>query len=143
MSTHILDNREIRELQPAHGPWQLYAPEDAPYRFQAKTEAEAQTWQTNTRTALNDLIGFQTLPANDRQPEIIETVDKGDYIREKILLYTTPHSARAVTALTANGRMTFWRNTFLRRRSNLRYCSFVHIRIAEAAHPPKSPPGRG
>ena len=99
MSTTILDNRKIRKLQPAYGLWQLYAPEDAPYRFQAKTETEARTWQMNTRAALNDLIGFQSLPLSDCQPEIIETVDRGDYIREKILLYTSPQSAMPVYML--------------------------------------------
>ena len=99
MSTQILNNQGIEELQPAFALWQLYAPENAPYRFQANTETEAREWQQKTRAALTDQIGFQTLPASDRPAEHIETVDRGDYVREKILLYTSPYSAMPVYLL--------------------------------------------
>jgi dienelactone hydrolase len=93
LSTKNLDHRELKELQPAHALWQLYAPEQAEYRFQAKTPAEAKVWQDRARQALNDIIGFQSLPRSERGPETIEAVDRGDYVREKILLHTTPHTA--------------------------------------------------
>lgn len=85
--------------QPAHQLWQLYAPENAPYRFKAKTPTEATAWQPATRQALNALIGFQLLPPGTQAPELIETVDKGGYVREKILLHTTPHSVMPVYLL--------------------------------------------
>jgi dienelactone hydrolase len=99
MRTTILKLHDIKELQPAYGLWQLYDPEQAPYRFQAKTIDEATDWQAQTRAVLGNAMGFQALPRSDRPPELIETVDKGDYIREKILLYTTPHSAMPVYVL--------------------------------------------
>ena len=103
MSTQILSNQDIKELQPAQTLWRLYAPEKAPYRFQAATEAEAHEWQRNTRVVLKEVIGFQSLPASDRPAELIETVDRGDYIREKILLYTTPYSSMPVYLLLPKG----------------------------------------
>lgn len=99
MSTTLLDFRTIRELQPAHGLWQLYDPDSALYRFRADTEAEARAWQTHARAALDDLIGFQHLPPADREPEVLETVDRGGYVREKILLPTSPHSVMPVYLL--------------------------------------------
>ncbi len=88
MSTHRLDNREIPELQPAYGLWQLYQPENASYRFQAKTQAEAEDWQRATRPALRSTLGFTALPAVSPAPHILEEVDKGSYIRQKWLLHT-------------------------------------------------------
>jgi dienelactone hydrolase len=92
MSAKILDNREMKELQPAHVLWQMYAPEEAPHRFRAKSAEEARQWQAETRTALNDALGFQSLPSTDLSPEKIEEVDRGDYVREKILLRTSAHT---------------------------------------------------
>jgi len=91
MSTKILNPKELEALQPAHALWNLYKPEEAPYRFQAKTRAEAEQWQKATRQALNDLLGFQSLPKTLLAPEIIETVDRGDHLRQKILLHTSEH----------------------------------------------------
>ncbi len=44
-------------------------------------------------------IGFQDLPQAPLEPEILETVDKGDYVREKILLHTTPWTVMPVYIL--------------------------------------------
>ena len=62
MSTQILSNQDIKELQPAHTLWQLYAPENAPYRFQATTAAEALEWQKKTRIASNKRSVFNPCP---------------------------------------------------------------------------------
>jgi dienelactone hydrolase len=78
----------MKDLQPAHGLWKLNAPEEAPHRFQASSPSEAQAWQARTRRALARTLGFQSLPAAPLSPEKIEEVDKGDYVREKILLHT-------------------------------------------------------
>ena len=37
MSTKILDNTKNKNLQPSHALWKLYDPENALYRFKAKT----------------------------------------------------------------------------------------------------------
>jgi hypothetical protein len=85
MSTKILDNQALKELQPAHGLWELYTPEKALYRFQGQNLSEIRQWQINTRQALNQTLGFHLLSTVSLSPEKIEEVDKGDYIREKIL----------------------------------------------------------
>lgn len=99
MSTQNLDPKEIIELQPARLLWELYQPEKAPYRFTAGTPGEARSWQARTRPTLRETVGFQDLPTADLAPETIEVVDKGDYTREKILIFTTPWTAMPVYLL--------------------------------------------
>jgi dienelactone hydrolase len=99
MSSRILKNREVKELQPASTLWALYQPEKAPLRFTAQTTPEAAQWQSKTRQALLEAVGFQDLPEVPLNPQTIEVVDKGDYIREKILLYTSPWTVMPVYLL--------------------------------------------
>jgi dienelactone hydrolase len=90
MSTKILDYHQIVELQPAHSLWRHYDPAQAPLRFNAGSPQEAEDWQKTVRPALLQQIGFQNLPAVPFNPQLIEEVDKGDYVRQKILLSTAP-----------------------------------------------------
>jgi dienelactone hydrolase len=90
VSTRLLDARRLRELQPAHLLWQLYRPADAPHRFAAQTPAQARTWQRRTRRALGQTLGLERLPASPLAPKKIETVDRGDHTREKLLLHPAP-----------------------------------------------------
>ncbi len=92
MSTKILDNKKIPELQASFGLFQLYHPENAPLRFQAATREEALQWQAATRPAFQEALGFAQLPPADFEPECLEKVDKGDYIREKWLIRTWEHA---------------------------------------------------
>ena len=92
MSTKNLDTRSYPQLQPSLALWKLYAPESAPYRFQAKTLPEALTWQEETRSLLDQLVGFQNLPAVSPTPELIEQIDRGDHLRQKILIRTTENT---------------------------------------------------
>jgi dienelactone hydrolase len=103
MSTIVLDPRESEALQPAHALWAQYQPENAPYRFQARTPAEARQWQAATRAALASTVGFQDRPAVPLAPRQIELVDKGDYTREKVLLQTAPNTAMPVYLLLPKG----------------------------------------
>jgi dienelactone hydrolase len=98
MSTKILDSQQNKPLQPAHGLWQQYRPENARYAFRAKTLLEAQAWQVETKKALAQTIG---LPLDDSalNPQLLESVDKGDYVREKILLQTGAHTLMPVYLL--------------------------------------------
>ena len=95
----MLDHRKLKGLQPAYGLWRLYAPEEAPYRFCAQSLAEARAWQASTREALAHTVGFQSLPTADLSPTKIEEVDRGDYVREKILLCTSRDSLMPVYVL--------------------------------------------
>ena len=105
MGTAKLDPQELLELQPAHALWRLYAPEKAPYRFCAKTRAEAETWQREVRPALKQTLGFSgasqrdAFPAAPLHPRQLESVDKGDYVREKWLLRTSAHTLMPVYIL--------------------------------------------
>jgi len=92
LSTTILSSKEHPALQPSYGLWYFYQPETAARRFQAVTRSAAEAWQQETRPALEAIIGFQNtaapLPPAPLNPQCIEIVDKGDYVREKWLLRT-------------------------------------------------------
>ncbi len=68
MASKQLDKTKIKELQPNYGLFQLYSPETAPFRFQSKTIAEAKDWQDITRSRLQVVIGFQSLPESTLNP---------------------------------------------------------------------------
>ena len=90
MSTKILDYHQFVELQPAHSLWRRYDPAQAPLRFNASSSQEAENWQNFVRQALIQQIGFQDLPEVPFDPQLIEEVDRGDYVRQKVLLRTGP-----------------------------------------------------
>ncbi len=99
MPTQILDPKQHPELQPAGSLWPLYQPEQAPLRFQAETTAEAHTWQQTVRAELAQTIGFQDWPDVPFEPETIESIDKGDYVRHKLLIWVGPSARMPVYLL--------------------------------------------
>ena len=99
MSTRILDSKREKRLQPASGLWRLYDPEGARYAFRAKNVREAKGWQRTTRGALAQVVGLDRLTTADPRPRLVERIDKGDYVREKILLRTTGHTVMPVYLL--------------------------------------------
>ncbi len=99
MSTIRLDYRRRPELQPATGLWGLYHPSEAPFAFRATTAEEASAWQAETRAALATTLGFTALPPAPLTAERIERVDRGDYVREKLLLRTWRDSLMPVYLL--------------------------------------------
>lgn len=86
-------------LQPAYRLWQRYDPNSARYAFKAKTRMEARSWQRKTRRALNKLLGFQDELKVDLQPRLLESADKGDYTRQKVLIRTTAYTEMPVYVL--------------------------------------------
>ncbi|NLE45983.1 MAG: acetylxylan esterase [Chloroflexi bacterium] len=92
MSTTSLDYGEMTDLQPSAEMWSLYNPTVAPHRFQAEDRSAAEMWQTKTHEALVNTIGFQTESSAPTVAQHLETVDRGDYIREKLLMRTSEHS---------------------------------------------------
>lgn len=91
MSTQNLNSRDYPDLQPATSLWKnFYTPEKASFRFQATELSSALQWQQKTRQALKERIGWQDLPTVPLNPVKMESIDKGDYIREKWLLQTGP-----------------------------------------------------
>jgi dienelactone hydrolase len=91
MSSKKITSKDFPNLQPASALWANYAPEQAPYRFQVKNFTASLTWQDEIRPILQDIIGFSHLPRSPLKPHLIEEVDCGDYIREKVLLQTSEH----------------------------------------------------
>ena len=106
MSTKILDYSLIPELQPAFGLWQQYKPDFAPYHFNASNRAEAEAWQAVTRPVLQEAIGFQDLPPAPLESQLVEEVDKGDYVRQKIVLRTWRDALMPVYLLIPKGIQT-------------------------------------
>jgi dienelactone hydrolase len=58
--------------------------------FRAKSPAAARAWQREMRAKLADCLGFVDAPRVDPKPRVIESVDRGSYVREKIVLRTMP-----------------------------------------------------
>ncbi len=87
------------DLQPATALWARYRPDEAPYRFHATTPGEARRWQADTRSALARQLGVDSLVAAPLDPQPLARVDKGDYVREKWLLRTTPHTLMPIYLL--------------------------------------------
>jgi dienelactone hydrolase len=68
----------------------MYRPRAARHAFRATSAAEARRWQRVVRTALVHQLGLDSLPAAALRPRRLERVDRGDHVREKILLHTAP-----------------------------------------------------
>ena len=103
MSSKILDSKTDPTLQPAHGLWAQYHPEQAPHAFRARTSTEARAWQAQTRLALTTCLG---LPAREEAPlraGLIEIVDKGDYVREKLVIQTRAYTRMPFYLLLPRG----------------------------------------
>jgi dienelactone hydrolase len=60
--------------------------------FAAKTAAEARAWQKRARAALVNCLGFIDTPKVAPRPRTIEKVDRGSYVRHKIIIRTSPRS---------------------------------------------------
>lgn len=103
MPSKLLNPTQQPALQSAHGLWQQYNPADAPYAFRAQNPAEAENWQTEARAALAATLGFQESPPVPLNPQMIERVDRGDFVREKILLRTATDVEMPVYLLLPKG----------------------------------------
>lgn len=80
------------EYQPAHALWPLYTPADAPYAFRAHSREDAATWQSATRAALSKALKLDTFTRQHHEVTLINSVDKGDFVRHKYVMRTGPHS---------------------------------------------------
>ena len=93
MSTRILSAGDFPELQPSHALLAAYQPAEAPFAFTAANAAAARAWQHRARPALADLLRVTDRAASLPEAELIETVDRGDYLRHKLLLRIAPDVA--------------------------------------------------
>ncbi|MAE66986.1 MAG: acetylxylan esterase [Phycisphaeraceae bacterium] len=103
MPSKILDPRRHKNLQPATSLWNRYRPEAAPLRFKARSIPAARRWQTATRRELARTINLKLLQPVPPQPRRVELVDRGDYVREKIVIRTSAHTEMPVYVLKPAG----------------------------------------
>jgi dienelactone hydrolase len=91
--------QELKDLQPARLLWALYQNGGRRFAFRASEAVEARRWQKRTRAALAQQIGLDRLPTSTLKAHGLEATDKGDYVREKFMLRTGPHSLMPVYLL--------------------------------------------
>jgi dienelactone hydrolase len=103
MSTIILDSKKNSDLQTAAPLWNLYRPEDAEFRFKAKTLQEGLLWQKKTRLELAKTLTLHRFMDVPLKAKLVERVDKGDYVREKIIIQTMQHAVMPVYLLIPKG----------------------------------------
>lgn len=96
--------QQHKDIHPETALWALYQPEKAPLRFAARTLEEARAWQEKVRPAFRQALGFTDLPEVNPEPVTLETVDKGDYVREKVLMRTSPWTLMPVYILKPKGQ---------------------------------------
>jgi len=99
MAGNKLTKTDKIALQPAPALWKTYDPAGAEFAFKAQTVPEAQAWQRRTAAALARTVGFQDIPKAPARPKKLESVDKGDYVREKIVIRTAKNIAMPVYML--------------------------------------------
>ncbi len=98
MSSKILDPATHPALQPTTELHALAA--SAPrHAFGATTKNAALAWQQACRPALAETVGFLDSPKVDPAPTLIEEVDRGDYVRRKVVITTAPQAQMPVYLL--------------------------------------------
>jgi len=95
---------------------------DFPLSFLREEFKEVQAWKQLARGKLLELLHYAPPPC-DPKPEVVEKVDKGDYLREKVYFNTTPDlrvpayvlipkrakfPAPGIVALHDHGGFYFW-----------------------------------
>lgn len=73
------------------------------FAFNARSVAEARTWQRGARKALAECLGFLDEKKVALQPREIERVDRGSYVRHKIVLRTMAKSQLPLYLLVPKG----------------------------------------
>lgn len=99
MTSKLLSSTSIPDLSPIPELADL-AEHSARYKFTARTKDEALAWQSGCRAALAEAVGFLDSPTVDAKPEVVEEVDRGDFIRRKVLIHTAPHVRMIVHLLS-------------------------------------------
>lgn len=109
MTSTSLDAAAIPELQP-NTELRLLAEDSARFPFRATSRAEAEAWQAGCRAALAEAVGFIDGPvagwsgrATAPAVELVEEVDRGDFVRRKLLMATTPRTFMPVYLLRPKG----------------------------------------
>ena len=99
MPSTLLTSDQLPELQPTHELAALTDAQPPRWAFTATNREAAIAWQTGCRPALADILGFLDTPRVDPDPELLEEVDRGDFVRRKFLIRTGPESRMPVYLL--------------------------------------------
>lgn len=59
-------------------------------RFTGDNAESVAAWKVQARAKLSELLGLPTMRPCDPRPEVVESVDCGEYVREKVLIDTEP-----------------------------------------------------
>ncbi|MGH9385926.1 MAG: alpha/beta hydrolase family protein [Vicinamibacterales bacterium] len=81
---------EDRQFDPVVLARDLYASAPRRLRFQAKTRAEAESWQTTLRAKLIELLGGFPATRSPLRPKVLETRTFPGYRREKVVFDSRP-----------------------------------------------------
>ena len=102
MSSRRLTAQQIPELQPTLE-LKALAADAARYAFTATDQTEAEAWQHVCRVALKETLGFLDTPPVDPAPRVIEEVDRGDFIRRKVIISTAAQARMPLHLLIPKG----------------------------------------
>ncbi len=86
----MLDVKEYPQIDIARFMKRYFEQHPPAYRFEAKTAGQAENWQKQARAELNNILGFQDIPPVEPAAEIVEEVDRTDFLRKKLLVQTAP-----------------------------------------------------
>ena len=101
--TSILAAMNRRISSPRRRCGQPTRPQEAPHRFDALDADGARAWQARVRPAFAAALGFLDSPPVPPEPVELERVDRGDYVREKVLLRTSARTPDAGLPADAQG----------------------------------------
>lgn len=99
MSSRLLKAKDLPALQATHELAHLTDATPPAFRFRARTAAAARAWQTRCRAAVAHAVGFLDSPRVAPEPEVIEEVDRGDFVRRKVVIRTAPAARMPVYLL--------------------------------------------
>ena len=68
-------------------------------RFAAETAMHARQWQVHMRKELASRLGFLNQPVVELEAEVEQEVDRGSYLRRRVVIRTTPHTRMPMYAL--------------------------------------------
>ncbi len=86
MATKILNVAEYPQIDIKRFLVKYFKEHPPKYKFNAKSADEAISWQETVRAKLNNILGFQDISPVEPNPQIIEEVDRKDFIRKKLLI---------------------------------------------------------
>jgi dienelactone hydrolase len=98
--TGVTQGLDGRGFDPVVFARELYAAAPRRLRFQAKTRAEAETWQRDLRAKLTELVGGFPAEKTPLRPETLEVRTFPAYRREKIVFDSRPGVAVLAYVLT-------------------------------------------